>query len=158
MRTAVGEWRQDGFVENMSNTKARSAFHTGVEFAAGGLVWHGDGPRRRLAIVHRPKYQDWTIPKGRREKGETLVETAVREAEEETGWKAIARRFAGSVSYLKEGHPKVMLLWHMKRGAVRRKGFPNEEEVDEVAWLKPAQAIQRLSHPDEKDFVTRHCL
>jgi 8-oxo-dGTP pyrophosphatase MutT (NUDIX family) len=144
--------------KNMSNTPKRSAFHAGVEFAAGGLVWHGDGAGRRLAVVHRAKYQDWTLPKGRLEWGETLAETAVREAEEETGWKAIASQFAGSVSYLKEDHPKVVLLWHMKRGPIRRKGFPNKEEVDDVAWLKPEQAIHRLSHPGEKDFVTRQCL
>jgi 8-oxo-dGTP diphosphatase len=142
----------------MSSIRKRSAFHAGVEFAAGGLVWDGDGSDRRLAVVHRAKYEDWTLPKGRREKGETLVETALREAEEETGWKVVARRFAGSIGYLKEGHPKVTLLWHMKRGPVRRKGFPNEKEIDEVVWLKSKQAIQRLSHPDEKDFVTRHCL
>ena len=137
----------------MSDTPKRSAFHAGVELAAGGLVWHGG----HLAVVHRVKYQDWTLPKGRLEEGETLAETALREAAEETGWEASARRFAGSVSYLKEDHPKVVLLWQMKREPVRRKGFPNKEEVDDVAWLKPEQAIQRLSHPDEKDFVTRLC-
>ena len=152
------EMARNGFVEIMSNKLQRSACVAGVEFAAGGLVWHGGGVDRRLAVVHRAKYQDWALPKGRLEAGETLAGTALREAEEETGWKVGARQFAGSVSYLKDGQPKVVLFWHMRRGTARRKGFPNPGEVDEVAWLKADEAIHRLSHLDEKHFVARHCL
>jgi 8-oxo-dGTP pyrophosphatase MutT (NUDIX family) len=142
----------------MSHESKPSAVHGGVELAAGGLVWHDDGTGSRLAVVHRAKYDDWTLPKGRLEAGETLAEAAVREAEEETGWTVSANRFAGSVSYLKEGRPKVVLFWHMKRGQARREGLPGKQEVDDVAWLKTDQAIDRLTHPDEKDFVARHCI
>jgi len=125
--------------------------------AAAGLVWSIDqGAERHLAIVHRRKRADWALPKGKPEHGESLEQTALREAMEETGVNLRLGVFAGRYSYHVKDKLKVVDMWHM----VRRPGnYPHratEAEIDEVLWLTPLEAIQRLTHQVERDFVAEH--
>lgn len=128
-------------------------FEGGLVEAAGGLVWRAgrDGPR--LAVIHRPKHQDWSLPKGKLEPGEAFTEAALREVEEETGCRAQLGAFAGYTLYLSRRGPKLVLFWHMT--AENGEPFQANDEVDALEWLKPDEAIARLDHPAEQRLVRR---
>ncbi len=119
--------------------------------AAGGLLWWRQKRKLRLALIHRPKYGDWSLPKGKLEEGETWEEAALREVREETGCEARLLGFAGLVAYLAKGRPKVVMFWHMERTAECRR--EPTREVDAVAWLSRREALRRLSHPGEKRLL-----
>lgn len=119
--------------------------------AAGGIVWWRAGRQVCLAVVHRPKYDDWSLPKGKLQAGESWEAAALREVREETGCEARVIDFAGVVCYLVESRPKVVLFWNMERGDgafVEATG-----EVDKVEWLSPRDALGRLQHPAERRLV-----
>jgi 8-oxo-dGTP diphosphatase len=121
--------------------------------AAGGLLWR-DGPEGpRLALVHRPRRDDWSLPKGKLDEGESWEEAALREVEEETGCKARITGFAGATSYLARRAPKIVLYWHM--ALVRLGQLDAGDEIDEVAWLTPAEAVARLDYEIDRRLVIR---
>jgi len=121
--------------------------------AAGGLLWRPDPAGARVAVVHRPRRSDWTLPKGKLDGGESFEEAALREVEEETGCAGRITGFAGATSYLGRKVPKLVLYWHM---ALVREGEPDAgDEVDEVAWLTPAEAIPRLSYEADRRLLAR---
>jgi 8-oxo-dGTP diphosphatase len=122
-----------------------------MTFAAGGLLWCGDD-ERRLAVVHRPRYDDWSLPKGKVEPGELLPETAVREVREETGFAVAREGFAGRYQYDVSEGPKTVFVWHMR--PVGDCGDP-DDEVDELAWLTPEAALDRLTYDLERDLLER---
>jgi len=116
-------------------------------------VWRSgpDGPR--VAVVHRPHREDWSLPKGKLEEGESWAAAAVREVREETGCIVRLGAWAGSTWYLPRKTPKVVLFWHME--LVRQGPLEAVDEVDEVAWLSPREALARLDHGNER-AVLRH--
>jgi len=81
--------------------------------AAGGILWRTGPTGREIAIIYRAHYNDWTLPKGKREPGETWQETALREVFEETGCQAQLESFAGATAYAFQAIPKVVLFWNM---------------------------------------------
>jgi ADP-ribose pyrophosphatase YjhB (NUDIX family) len=119
--------------------------------AAGGLVWRATEEARQLAIVHRPQYGDWTLPKGKLEPGEGYEAAARREVKEETGYEVALGPFAGTISYTVNGAPKVVLFWHMHVRDDHPSG--RAPDVDEVVWLSAREAVERLSHRAEKVLV-----
>ena len=126
-----------------------------IQMAAGGLVWRRFGREAKLVVIHRPKYDDWTLPKGKPEKNESPGETARREIQEELGFEAQFLEFAGVIHYpLLDGRTKVVLFWHMTpRG---EHDFQANREVDDMLWLTPAEALKKLSHDVERRLV-REC-
>ena len=119
--------------------------------AAGGLVWResADGPE--VLLVHRPRYDDWSFPKGKMEAGETWTETALREVEEETGFLVALDVFAGSFSYLVGGRVKIVLFWKMK---IRKETpFVPNDEVDQLKWLGVDAARKMLAYGLERDLL-----
>ena len=120
--------------------------------AAGGLVWRpgGDGPE--LAVVHRSRHEDWSLPKGKLEEGEAPDAAAVREVDEEVGWHARITAYADRVTYEVDGDPKVVFFWHMEPV---EEGSGPAEEVDRVEWLPPDEALRRLSYEGERELVRR---
>jgi 8-oxo-dGTP diphosphatase len=109
--------------------------------AAGGLVLRGG----RVLLVHRPKYDDWTFPKGKAADGEADEETALREVHEETGLRCALERELGVTSYLdSRGRPKRVRWWLMR--PLTEEPFVANEEVDEVRWVEPAAAATLLSY------------
>lgn len=122
--------------------------------AAGGILWKKIEGQKKLAIVHRHKHKDWSLPKGKVDKGETWKETALREVLEETGFEAKIKKYAGSISYLLEGKPKVVLFWHMKIKS-EKKGKMNGE-VDEVRWVTIKEAQELLDYPEEITIIKSH--
>jgi 8-oxo-dGTP pyrophosphatase MutT (NUDIX family) len=120
---------------------------------AGGLLWRR-GPRAlELAIIHRSRQGDWTLPKGKLECGESWRAAALREVHEETGCTARLRTFAGATSYEVRRGLKIVLYWNME--VVRRGALERLHEVDEVAWLSPEEALKRLDHARERRVIER---
>lgn len=121
--------------------------------AAGGVVWQDGGESARVAVIHRPRRDDWSLPKGKLLDGETWEEAAVREVLEETGCSCKLGEFAASTWYVPGRTPKVVLFWNM---VLRRAGdLAAGDEVDEVRWLKPRAALERLDHENERRVLQR---
>ena len=114
--------------------------------AAGGLVRRGE----RLLVVHRPKYDDWTFPKGKLEAGENWEEAALREVEEETGLRCSLGSFAGSTRYPRqEGEKEVRWFLMDCDGEARA-----QNEVDEVRWVTVAEAQELLSYDYDRELLS----
>jgi 8-oxo-dGTP pyrophosphatase MutT (NUDIX family) len=120
--------------------------------AAGGLVWDNSSGQLRLAIIHRSRYDDWTLPKGKLNAGEAWQSAALREVREETGYRVKLLGFAGAVAYQTENGLKVVRFWNMEL-LERRQQEIDRSEVKEVFWLPPAQACERLVYPVEVAIV-----
>lgn len=137
----------------MNTTAEKQGAGPDIVLAAGGLVWDKREPSAKLAVIHRRKYDDWTLPKGKTEPGESLRETALREVREELGCPVRVEEFAGTVSYTAGRAPKVVFYWHMVR--TDDAPFQPNKEVDRVEWLAPGEAIGRLTYAGERDLVSR---
>lgn len=116
--------------------------------AAGGLLWRvGDGGRAEVLLVHRPRYDDWTLPKGKCDPGESWEDAAHREVLEETGFDVEFGNELPSVAYRDhKGRTKLVRYWTMK---VRSGAFVPNDEVDALAWLPLDTARSRLSYPHD---------
>ena len=125
--------------------------HTEVIEAAGGLLWRQTPQGKEIAIVHRPNYDDWTLPKGKRDPGESWQQTALREIKEETGCEAQLDAFAGSTAYAVKGVAKVVLFWHMS--LVEDCHFQANSEVDELLWLSAEDALEKLDYENERELL-----
>ncbi len=114
--------------------------------AAGGVVWRpiAVGQGIEVALVHRPKYDDWSLPKGKLLAGEHPIVGAVREVHEETGVAAAPGRPLGELRYLKDGQPKRVRYWSMRSVGGE---FAPHDEVDEISWLPPREAMLHVA-PD----------
>lgn len=116
----------------------------GVVRAAGGVVVRGEPGGFEVVIVHRPKYDDWTLPKGKTEPGESDEECAVREVREETGLRCELLDELESQSYTDAlGRPKVARYWLMRAigGKLRA-----AHEVDKAVWVPLAVAEEQLTY------------
>jgi 8-oxo-dGTP diphosphatase len=128
-------------------------FAMSVVRAAGGVVWRERSGLATLAVIHRPHRGDWSLPKGKLRPGESWQAAALREIEEETGWEARIVGFAGARLLLDRNVPKLVVYWHMQ--ALRAGVLDEDGEVDEVAWLSPAEALARLDHPSDRMLLLR---
>ena len=115
--------------------------------SAGAVVLRGQGSRRAVALVHRPAYNDWSLPKGKLEKREPAYAAAVREVEEETGVRIRLGAPLSDVSYMVIKGPKIVHFW--VGYAVSETARRPDHEVDEVEWVPIAQARERLTYHDE---------
>jgi 8-oxo-dGTP diphosphatase len=114
--------------------------------AAGGLVLRGG----TVVVVHRPRYDDWTFPKGKAHEGETDEECAVREVHEETQLRCTLGDELPTTEYVdSRGRPKRVRWWRMH--PVVDDGFSPNDEVDELRWSTPEEAATLLSY--ERDRV-----
>jgi 8-oxo-dGTP diphosphatase len=136
--------------------------------AAGGLVARtGAGGEVTVLVVHRPRYDDWSLPKGKAESGESDEETALREVEEETGYRCVLGSELPTVRYEdRKGRQKQVRFWLMTvisddSGAGAEPPLvPNDEpafvpndEVDERRWISPAVAATLLSYDADRRLV-----
>ncbi len=121
--------------------------------ASGGLVFRQLGEKLELLVVHRPRYDDWSLPKGKDDPGETPQQAARREVMEETGVSARIVKQLGAVEYETfGGNPKIVQYFAMRR--IEESPFAPNEEVDEIAWLTPKRAIRRLTYEFDRDLVS----
>ncbi|MBS7547579.1 NUDIX hydrolase [Dietzia massiliensis] len=121
--------------------------------AAGAVLYRMDGDSPLCAVVHRPRYDDWSLPKGKVDAGEALPVTAVREIEEETGFAAELRSRIGTTAYpLKENTRKEVTYW----SALATGGdFHPNSEVDEIRWVPVDEAKRLVSYPLDRKILTR---
>jgi len=119
--------------------------------AAGGVVWRRDGGQLLVAVVHRPRYGDWSLPKGKLQAGEHPLVAAVREVAEETGAEVEVGRRLPSVEYpFGAGAIKRVSFWAMRyRGGQHVAG----DEVDRLRWATVAEATQQLSYPADRGVL-----
>jgi 8-oxo-dGTP diphosphatase len=120
--------------------------------AAGGVVLRGDPPDAEVLAVHRPKYDDWTLPKGKLDPGEEHEAAAVREVEEETGWTCALGSELREVRYRdRNGRPKRVRYWQMT--PVRYGGFTPNAEIDDVRWISLSEAATLLSYEADRGLL-----
>jgi len=109
-----------------------------------------------VAVVHRPRYDDWSLPKGHVDANETWSETAVREVREETGTIAEITGKPSVVGYmLQSGVPKVVVFYPMVRSGTRTSTAPDPGEVDAVEWWPIDRACAGLTYLDEGVLVAK---
>ncbi|BEP12799.1 NUDIX hydrolase [Acidothermaceae bacterium B102] len=124
--------------------------------AAGGVLWrYGVDGSVEVALVHRPKYDDWSVPKGKIKRREHLLLGAVREVEEETGARVTVGRPLGEIRYLKEGLPKRVRYWSMFAVDTLFLEGDEADEVDQMHWLSPGDALGRLSYDRDVPAIER---
>jgi 8-oxo-dGTP diphosphatase len=120
--------------------------------AAGGLVVReSPSGAPEVAVVHRPRYDDWSLPMGKLEPGEEWEAAALREIEEETGMRCELGEELAPTRYLdRHGREKLVRWWRMSPVAG---GFAPSSEVDELRWLEPQEAIGLLDYEHDRDLV-----
>jgi 8-oxo-(d)GTP phosphatase len=124
--------------------------------AAGAVLWRPADRGVEICVVHRPKYDDWSLPKGKLNPGEHPVVAAVREVLEETGEQAHPQLRLPDVAYtLPSGVPKRVEFWAMRADDHPAVAVADPAEVDEARWLPPEAAEDALSYPADARLVER---
>lgn len=120
--------------------------------AAGGIVTRG---RRKpvFAVVRLRRQKSWVLPKGKLNKDETAIAAAKREVIEETGHDVELQEYLGSLAYVTSGRPKIVKFWRME--ASRKPVAKLMKDVSAVRWLPLDQAIKKLTHEREREFLTK---
>ncbi len=121
--------------------------------AAGAVLWRAAESGTELALVHRPRYDDWSFPKGKLDRGETMPFAAVREVAEETGWRCRLGSVLGDVHYEVPEGRKLVRYWSAQ--AVDGPGFSANDETDELRWVSPDKAGGLLSYRRDIDVLSR---
>jgi 8-oxo-dGTP pyrophosphatase MutT (NUDIX family) len=119
--------------------------------AAGGLVWRGSDGAVELLLVHRPKYDDWTFPKGKCDPGESDEDAAIREVAEETGLRCrLDHELASSHYDDARGRPKLVRYWVM---VAEEGSFEPNDEVDAVRWVPLAEVGDVLTYGRDRPVL-----
>jgi 8-oxo-dGTP diphosphatase len=132
--------------------------------AAGGVIWReGDGggadapagekPDIEVVVIHRPRHDDWTFPKGKLNRGETYAQAAAREVEEETGLRCELDEQLPPVRYTdSKGREKIVRYWAMR--VVGASAWSPNHEVDRRRWVSLDEARRLLSYPHDRELLT----
>jgi 8-oxo-dGTP pyrophosphatase MutT (NUDIX family) len=124
--------------------------------AAGGVLWRPAGAGVELAVIHRPRYDDWSLPKGKLEPGEHPLDAAVREVREETGYTAVVGRRLPGTSYHGLAGPKTVDYWAMRLPDPDAEPVTEDAavpEVDRVSWLPVEATLDRLTYDHDAEVV-----
>ena len=130
------------------NSIDRSAANTADIVASGALIWRQHEGVFEVLLIHRPRYNDWSWPKGKQDPGESLAETAIREIREEVGLQVVLGVPLAVTSYPVGGRPKDVFYWSaaLPEGA---HALADEGEVDELRWVTPDVARSLLTNEDD---------
>jgi 8-oxo-dGTP diphosphatase len=127
-------------------------FRREVRAAGGAVMRPREGGGVELCVVHRPRYGDWSLPKGKLERGESFEQAALREVFEETGLRCRLRQELDSVRYVdRKGRPKLVRYWQMD--VAEDTGLVPNDEVDELRWLELPAAAVLLTYEHDKELV-----
>lgn len=125
-----------------------------IILAAGALVWRKSKEKKiEIAVIHRPKYNDWTIPKGKVELNESSIACAYREVIEETSLETEFGMYLGEVKYQSLDGPKQVSFWSAQ--VVKENTFTPNSEVDEIKWVEAAKAAKFLSLESDKEILSK---
>jgi 8-oxo-dGTP diphosphatase len=147
---------------SMPETSSHLSTDTGQSadvVAAGAVLWRAadtgceGSAGLQVALVHRPRYDDWSLPKGKLDPGESVPAAAVREVAEETGVRARLGARLGETRYPVPQGQKVVHYWVAQ--AIDGGAFTASEEVDELRWLAPSAAEQLLSYDRDREVLAR---
>jgi len=119
--------------------------------AAGGVLQRASVAGPEILLIHRPRYDDWSLPKGKLKTFESWEAAALREVLEETGYRPTITSFAGPVVYQVNGRPKIVLFWNMQFEGDTN--FQPSREVDAFEWMPLAAAYARLDYPVERRLL-----
>ena len=120
--------------------------------AAGGVVVRDEDDGPEVLVVHRPRYDDWTLPKGKLEAGESHEEATRREVEEETGWRCELGAELPSVRYTdRKGRDKRVRYWCMT--PVEQGKWEPNEEIDDTCWIPAPRAATLLTYDADRRLV-----
>ena len=121
--------------------------------AAGAVVWRNQNGQTEIAIIHRPKYDDWSFPKGKLEIGETLIACAHREVFEETNIHTEFGPFLGDIEYLTPDGKKQVSFWAAK--AITHNDFTPNSEVDQLKWVEVKKVKELLTLETDKKILSQ---
>jgi 8-oxo-dGTP pyrophosphatase MutT (NUDIX family) len=122
--------------------------------AAGGILVRPGRAGPEVLVVHRPRYDDWSFPKGKQDPGETAEQTARREVLEETGITVTLGPYLGVVRYRDHrDRPKVVHYWQMAPGP--EPPATPDDEVDRLLWCAPEAAARLLTYPHDRALLGR---
>jgi 8-oxo-dGTP diphosphatase len=120
--------------------------------ASGGVVWRRGEGEVEVVVVHRPRYDDWSLPKGKLDPGEGWEQAALREVEEEVGLRCALGEELPPVGYTDhKGRAKVVRHWLMRPEGDAP--FEPNDEIDVMRWLAPGDAAATLSYPYDAELV-----
>ena len=121
--------------------------------AAGAVLWRRNSHKEiEVLLVHRPRYDDWSLPKGKLESHEELITCAYREAMEETGFDLVFGPFISEIEYFVEEGLKRVSYW-AARVTNPDRPFTSNSEVDEITWLTIEEAIQKVSRESDREVI-----
>lgn len=121
--------------------------------AAGAIIWRENSPfELEVLVIHRPKHDDWSFPKGLVDDGESAIAAAYREVKEETGIDAIFGQYLGSTSYKVDDNKKKVKYW-MARAKGESVAFVPNSEVDKIEWVDSKTARHFLTHDEDRDLL-----
>jgi 8-oxo-dGTP diphosphatase len=119
--------------------------------AAGGVIVRLGEAGHEVCVVHRPRYGDWSLPKGKLDAGESFEDAALREVEEETGLRCRLGHELESTRYVDgKGRPKIVRYWMMEPAGGE---FEPNDEVDELCWMPLPEAVERLSYEHDRELL-----
>ncbi|MFV0493486.1 NUDIX hydrolase [Mycobacterium sp.] len=138
-------------IQNSSANKCRTVY------AAGAVLWRPAGAKggssptgMKIALVHRPRYDDWSLPKGKLDPGETAPVAAIREVLEETGHRSHLGRHLATVTYPIDQRVKKVHYWSARSTGGK---FVPGNEVDDLLWLPPADALKKLDYAQDRKIL-----
>ena len=121
--------------------------------ASGTVLWKYIGDEIHVCLVHRKKYSDWSLPKGKPLSEESLIRCAYRETKEETGFELRLGPFLGEVEYHDGDQEKKVSFWSAQ--AVKAIGAFDESEIQEIDWMPISAALSRTTYQSDKDILLR---
>jgi 8-oxo-dGTP diphosphatase len=124
--------------------------------AAGGVLIREHKGKPQLAVIHRPRHKDWSLPKGKLDPGESFQEAAIREVHEETGIKAeLGKELPPVVYEMRGGKTKLVRYWLMEPVKKTKTKFKPNDEVDEMRWLGLEEAVELLDYEHDRALVRK---
>ena len=133
-------------------SKSEIGENTSEIMAAGAVLYRVNQDEFEIALIHRPRYDDWSFPKGKIEFGESFLATARREVLEETGYAAKFGPLVAEIQYLAEGVPKRVKYW-AAQAISEAKSIADLEEVDQFEWHSLKSAKAKLTHEEDRKVL-----